>query len=106
MKSHILVIDDEESLRFTLESFLQDEGYLVTTAESFNKAEDVLQQSLFDLVFLDTNNMTNTPKLLRPYRREGGKIVSLKLTYIEHLAAYTNYFSEFIASVVYNHPKL
>lgn len=53
MNSHILVIDDEESLRFTLESFLQDEGYLVTTAASFKEAEELLQQSLFDLVFLD-----------------------------------------------------
>ena len=51
--SHILVIDDEESLRFTLSSFLQDEGYLVTTAASFAEAEELLQQSLFDLIFLD-----------------------------------------------------
>jgi len=53
MKSHILVIDDEESLRFTLQSFLVDEGYMVTTAASFKEAEDILQHSLFDLVFLD-----------------------------------------------------
>jgi len=51
--SHILVIDDEESLRFTLGSFLQDEGYLVTTASSFAEAEELIQQSFFDLVFLD-----------------------------------------------------
>lgn len=53
MNSHILVIDDEESLRFTLESFLKDEGYVVSTAASFPEAEELLQQSLFDLVFLD-----------------------------------------------------
>ena len=53
MKPHILVIDDEESLRFTLETFLKDEGYLVSTAESFAGAEDILDQSLFDLIFLD-----------------------------------------------------
>ena len=53
MTPHILVIDDEESLRFTLGSFLQDEGYLVTTASSFDEAEELIQQSLFDLVFLD-----------------------------------------------------
>jgi PAS domain S-box-containing protein len=53
MTPHILVIDDEESLRFTLESFLEDEGYLVSTAPSFAAAEDILNQSLFDLVFLD-----------------------------------------------------
>lgn len=53
MTPHILVIDDEESLRFTLSTFLQDEGYLVTSAASFADAEELIQQSLFDLVFLD-----------------------------------------------------
>ena len=53
MNSHILVIDDEESLRFTLESFLTDEGYVVSTAASFPEAEELLKHSLFDLVFLD-----------------------------------------------------
>lgn len=53
MNAHILVIDDEESLRFTLQSFLEEDGYLVTTAASFGEAQEVLQQSLFDLVFLD-----------------------------------------------------
>ena len=53
MLPHVLVIDDEESLRFTLGSFLQDEGYLVTTVSSFAEAEELVQQSIFDLVFLD-----------------------------------------------------
>jgi PAS domain S-box-containing protein len=53
MSYHVLVVDDEESLRFTLASFLRDEGYLVTVAASFPEAEELLQQSLFDLVFLD-----------------------------------------------------
>lgn len=53
MTSHILVIDDEESLRFTLETFLQDEGFLVSTAASFPEAEELLKQSVFDLIFLD-----------------------------------------------------
>ena len=53
MTSHILVIDDEESLRFTLQTFLQDEGYLVSTASSFPAAEQLLKQSAFDLIFLD-----------------------------------------------------
>ena len=53
MTQHVLVIDDEESLRFTLESFLKDAGYFVSTAASFAEAEDLVKQSLFDLVFLD-----------------------------------------------------
>jgi len=53
LTQHILVIDDEESLRFTLQSFLEDEGYLVSTAESYSEAEQIIEQTLFDLVFLD-----------------------------------------------------
>lgn len=53
MTSHILVIDDEESMRFTLGLFLQDSGYFVTTASSFAEAEELIHQSFFDLVFLD-----------------------------------------------------
>ena len=53
LTQHILIVDDEESLRFTLQSFLEDEGYLVSTAESFAEAEQLIEQSLFDLVFLD-----------------------------------------------------
>ncbi|MDH3998521.1 MAG: sigma 54-interacting transcriptional regulator [Desulfuromonadales bacterium] len=53
MPAHILVIDDEESLRFTLEAFLLDAGYLVTTAASFDAAREILEQSVFDMAFLD-----------------------------------------------------
>ncbi len=53
LTQHILIIDDEESLRFTLQSFLEDGGYLVSTAASFAEAERLVEQSLFDLVFLD-----------------------------------------------------
>jgi len=53
MSSHILVIDDEESLRYTMDSFLSDEGFDVSTAASFSEAEKLIQENLFDLVFLD-----------------------------------------------------
>ena len=34
----ILVIDDEESIRFTFESFLTEEGYAVVTAGNYDDA--------------------------------------------------------------------
>ena len=36
MKPRVLVIDDEESIRFTFENFLSDEGYEVDAAESYS----------------------------------------------------------------------
>ena len=49
----ILVVDDEESIRFTFDSFLTDEGYEVVTADSTKACTDKLDQDDFDIVFLD-----------------------------------------------------
>ena len=53
MKTPILVIDDEENIRFTLESFLLGAGYEVTTASNYYEAETTLDKSNFDLIFVD-----------------------------------------------------
>jgi DNA-binding NtrC family response regulator len=49
----ILVIDDEESLRFTFAAFLEDSGFEVDTADSFLAARDLLDHKPYDLIFLD-----------------------------------------------------
>ena len=53
MSARILVIDDEESIRFTFERFLATEGYSVTTAESRGEALARLNETNFDVVFAD-----------------------------------------------------
>lgn len=52
MKS-ILIVDDEEILRFTFREFLEEGGYKVQTAENYNDAMDKLKSSSFDLVITD-----------------------------------------------------
>jgi two-component system response regulator HydG len=52
-KARILVIDDEESIRFTFDAFLTDEGYSVRTAENYDQAVDLLGETDFDVVFAD-----------------------------------------------------
>jgi PAS domain S-box-containing protein len=49
----ILVIDDEESLRFTFKRFLAGAGYDVETAEDYRQASAVIAEKDFDLVFAD-----------------------------------------------------
>jgi len=49
----ILVVDDEESIRFTFESFLSDEGYDVETAPGFEEGQALIRERRFDLVFID-----------------------------------------------------
>jgi two-component system response regulator PilR (NtrC family) len=53
MKSRILVVDDEESIREFLEIMLRKEGYEITLAEDGSKAIDVLKKKSFDMVISD-----------------------------------------------------
>ena len=46
-------VDDEESLRYTFHWFLTDEGYSVSTAETFEKAVEKINIESFDIVFAD-----------------------------------------------------
>lgn len=52
-KRKILVIDDEESIRFTFESFLTDEGHDVATAKDYDEAFTAIDETDFDLIFAD-----------------------------------------------------
>lgn len=53
MKANILLIDDEEALRFTFERFLQNEGYEVSSAGNYNEAIKIFSGAAFDLVISD-----------------------------------------------------
>lgn len=53
MAPRILIVDDEENIRFTFKSFLSDEGYEVETADSLQAGKKFLKEKEFDLVFLD-----------------------------------------------------
>lgn len=52
--SHILIVDDEDSIRLTFEMFLSREGYdKVTTASSFEEALQAIAVQDFDLIISD-----------------------------------------------------
>ncbi|MCC7116960.1 MAG: response regulator transcription factor [Anaerolineales bacterium] len=51
--SHILIIDDEATLRKTLARILQQAGFDVTTAENAEQGIAFLKTSVFDLIFTD-----------------------------------------------------
>lgn len=50
---HILIIDDEASLRKTMARILQQAGFEVTTADSAEKGLDYLKTTTFDMVLTD-----------------------------------------------------
>jgi PAS domain S-box-containing protein len=51
--ARILVVDDEETIRFAFESFLSDEGHAVAVASSVEGARQRMAEADFDLVFAD-----------------------------------------------------
>jgi PAS domain S-box-containing protein len=53
MNEEILVVDDEESIRYTFDVFLSEEGYQVTAAASYDEAVSLMQKSDFDLMYVD-----------------------------------------------------
>lgn len=71
-KPQILIVDDEFSIRETLQDILEDEGYGVTTAANAELAQAALKAAEFDLILLDiwmpdVDGIT----LLRDIRQQG-----------------------------------
>ncbi len=52
-QSRILLVDDEEGIRFTFGTLLRKEGYLVESAADVGEARRLLGNNRFDLAFLD-----------------------------------------------------
>ena len=70
-KASILVIDDEESIRYTFEMFLEGAGHRVITAGSFTEGVRLLQIQRFDVIFADILLGDGTGlELLREARRQ------------------------------------
>jgi two-component system nitrogen regulation response regulator NtrX len=53
MKRTILIVDDEESIRFSLKGGLEDEGYQTLLAASGEEALEIIERHEVDLVLLD-----------------------------------------------------
>ncbi len=50
---NILVVDDDDDLRFLMAKILRDEGYSVTEAASAREADEVARSQTPDLVLMD-----------------------------------------------------
>jgi two-component system, NtrC family, nitrogen regulation response regulator NtrX len=53
MKRTILIVDDEESIRFSLKGGLEDEGYATLLAASGDDALHVIEENEVDLILMD-----------------------------------------------------
>ncbi len=53
MPCHILLVDDNEAYMDSIKDILEDEGFLVSTANSGESACEMIQKTHFDLVLMD-----------------------------------------------------
>ena len=51
--AHILVVDDDEGIRSLVKKYLNENNYLVTTADSAENANEKIKIIKFDLIILD-----------------------------------------------------
>ena len=70
MKSRILVVDDEESIREFLDIMLKKEGFEVTLAEDGARAIELLKKKSFDMVISDLQMPNVTGMELLKHARE------------------------------------
>lgn len=55
MSPHVLILDDDESLRELYSIFLQRENYHCTSVASIDEAKQVVQHDAIDVIFVDVN---------------------------------------------------
>ncbi len=73
-KPQILIVDDESSIRETLQDILEDEGYDVVTAANAELAQAALKADEFDLILLDIwMPDVDGISLLREIRQQGNQ---------------------------------
>ncbi len=53
IKSHILVVDDDDRLRGLIKKYLEGEGFSVSVAMNSAEATDLLEKRQFDIIVLD-----------------------------------------------------
>ena len=53
LKAHILVVDDDDGIRELVKKYLNENNFLVTTAESAENASEKISLIKFDLIILD-----------------------------------------------------
>jgi two-component system response regulator AtoC len=83
MPQKILVVDDEKLIRWTLEQHLVKEGYEVITADSAEKALELIAEDPPDLVLLDNRlpEMTGLEMLEKLNAQERGLMVIMITAY-------------------------
>src|SRR5215831_14151499 len=81
VKASILIIDDEQEIRESLEELLKLEGYAPETAETAEEGLRQVQAQVYDLVLLDVNLPgSNGLELLKSIKQESPELGVIMIT--------------------------
>jgi DNA-binding NtrC family response regulator len=80
-KTHVLIIEDEKLIRWSLVQRFNDEGYVTSEAENGKRGLDEMAETVFDLVMLDYKLPDTTGlEILRKIREFDRDIVVIMMT--------------------------
>lgn len=66
MKRHILIVEDTKEISDMLSSFLEQNGFEITSVNNGNTASEIMKSGIFDLILMD---------LMLPYR-SGSELIN------------------------------
>jgi signal transduction histidine kinase len=79
--TRVLIVDDEQSIRLTLQEFLQEAGYQAEVAEDATIAQRLLKDGNFDLVVSDiVLPRISGVELLQAIRKESPRVMVIMMT--------------------------
>jgi signal transduction histidine kinase len=79
--TRVLIVDDEQSIRITLQEFLREAGYEAETAEDVDDARLKLRASAFDIVVSDiVLPRVSGVELLQTIRKESPRVMVIMMT--------------------------
>ena len=66
MKRHILIVEDTKEISDMLSSFLEQNGFEITSVNNGNTESEIMKSGIFDLILMD---------LMLPYR-SGSELIN------------------------------
>ena len=81
-RPRIMVVDDDTSMRVTLEAIIEDEGYDVTGADDGYQAIRLAEGSHFDLIFLDMKMPGNGGEVLYHQLKSANALLAHRVIFI------------------------
>jgi len=77
----ILVVDDDYNIKETMKDILEEEGYIVETADSLSKAQEIIEKENFNVIISDLSlGEYSSLSLVELVRRKSPRTIFILIT--------------------------